>query len=442
VGRDAVVRMLLGTTLGLHIVLAVAGLALPLFFLVAEYLGIRRSDRDYLDLARRGSRAFAVVFAVGTVTGTLVAGELAILWAPFMTVASQVIILPFFIEGFAFILESAFIGMYLYGWNHFRGRWTHLLTGVPVVVASAASGLLIVVVNAWMNAPAGFRLEGGRVEDVHPWAAFFNPAVWTEDAHVLFTAYAMVGMVLLALACRDLLSDPARAPARKAAALSAWISMASLVGSIITGDLSGKWLAAHQPEKLAALEGLFRTQAYAPEVVGGIVSLAHRTVYGALDLPGVLSWLAYGSASHPVKGLLAFPPSTWPPSALVHLLFDAMVGLGSAMLLLTVAYLAASRNFRRPPRWLLWAGILGGPAAVVTLECGWLVAEFGRQPWVIYNLMRVDAGITRAPGVVPVGWAILALLVAVFAAAPFAVARVVKERSTGPERSAAAGEAP
>lgn len=423
--RDQVVRMLLGTTLGLHIILAVVGLALPLYILLAEYRGLRDGDRDYLVLARRASRVFTVLFAVGAVTGTLVAAELAILWAPFMTVASQVIILPFFIEGFAFLLEAAFIGIYLYGWDRFANPWRHFWAGVPIVVASAASGLLITVVNAWMNAPAGFALRHGRVVNVEPWRAFFNPGVVPQLAHVLFMSYFMVGMILLALAARDLLHDPHSVAARKAAALASWPAAGSLVLTILTGDLAGKWLARFQPEKLAAMEGLFRTQAYAPEAIGGLVSMTSQRIYGAIDIPGLLSWLSYGSFSHPVTGLLRFPPSTWPPSPLVHLFFDTMVGLGSLSLVLLVVWLYVQARRASFPRPLLQAALLAGPAAIVTMECGWLTDEFGRQPWVIYEIMQVDAGITRAPGALIIGWTILALLAFLFVAAPYAALRAV-----------------
>lgn len=425
--RDQVVRMLLGTTLGLHIILAVAGLALPFFFLMAEYLGLKRHDEDYMILARQGSKAFTVLFAIGAVTGTLVAAELAILWAPFMAVASQVIILPFFIEGFAFLLEGAFIGMYLYGWNRFKSPWAHWWTAVPIAIASAASGLLITVVNAWMNAPTGFRIVDGRVADVHPWQAFFNPAFLPEDSHVLFMSYSMVGMLLLALAARDLLRHPERQAARKAAILSAWTAGISLVLTIFTGDLSGKWLAVHQPEKLAAMEGLFRTQAYAPEALGGIVSTAHQTIYGAIDIPGLLSYLSFGSLSHPVKGLLQFPPSTWPPTTLVHIFFDTMVALGTLMLLLAAVVVYLHARHRPWPPFLLKSAVWGGLAAIVAMECGWLTDEFGRQPWIVYEIMHVDAGITRASGVVPIGWAILGLLFLLFVAAPYAVWRVIRQ---------------
>jgi cytochrome bd ubiquinol oxidase subunit I len=423
--------MLLGTTLGLHIILAVTGLALPLYVLLAEYRGIRHADAEAMALARRAARVFTVVFAVGAVTGTLVAAELAILWAPFMAFASQVIILPFFIEGFAFVLEGAMIGIYLYGWDRLSPG-LHFATGVAIAVASAASGLLITIVNAWMNAPGGFALSAGRVVDVRPWAAMFNAGIWPQLGHVLTMSYFMVGMLLLALAARDLLRRPDSTAARKAARIAAAPAAVSLVLTILTGDLSGKWLAVHQPEKLAAIEGLFRTQAYAPEAVGGLVSVAAERIYGAIDIPGLLSWLAYGSASHPVKGLLSFPPSTWPPTALVHVFFDTMVGLGSLSLLLLAVWLWLERRSQALPPWLLRAAVVAGPAAVVTMECGWLVDEFGRQPWVVYNIMRVDAGITHAPGAVAIGWTILALLVVLFAAAPYAAWRAVRTTATGP----------
>lgn len=422
--------MLLGTTLGLHIILAVIGLALPLYILLAEYRGLKYHDEDYLGLARRASRIFTVLFAIGAVTGTLVAVELAILWSPFMAIAGQIIIVPFFIEGFAFVLEAAFIGIYLYGWDRFKNPWRHFWAGVPIAVASAASGLLITIVNAWMNAPAGFRLVDGKVADAQPWRAFFNPGMPNELAHVLVMSYFMVGMILLALAARDLLRDPSNQAARKAAQLASWPAAISLVLTIFTGDLAGKWLAVHQPEKLAAMEGLFVTRAYAPESIGGFVSMTSHRIYGALRIPGLLSWLSFGQLSHPVTGLLKFPPSTWPPSPLVHLLFDTMVGLGSLSLVLLVLWLYYQARHWTFPRPLLQAAWIAGPAAIVTMECGWTTDEFGRQPWIIYEVMRVNAGITQAPGAVIIGWTILALLVCLFVAAPYAALRAVRTDAT------------
>lgn len=423
---DQTARMLIGMTLGFHIILAVLGMGLPLFLAWAEYLGITRHDHDYLELARRASKAFLVIFGVGAVTGTLVAAELAVIWAPFMAFAGQVVILPFFIEGFAFVTEGMFIGMYLYGWDRFKNPWTHWWLSVPIAVASAASGLLITVVNAWMNSPAGFQLISGQIRHVNPWTAFFNPSVWVEDGHVLFMAYTTTAFVLLAVAAWSLLKNPEHPYYRKAAHLAAAIGTVVIAATIFTGDLSGKWLAQYQPEKLAAAEALFRTQAHAPLAFFGYPNVAARQLLGAIKIPDLLNLLAFSNVTHPVRGLNSFAPSSWPPVLIVHLAFDTMITLGSIMLLVGALSWWFMRRFHALPRWLNWAAVAGGPAIVLTMEAGWLTDEFGRQPWVVYGIMRVDQGITQSPSVEVVGWALVVLIVLLALSVPFILWRMFK----------------
>jgi cytochrome d ubiquinol oxidase subunit I len=353
----AYARLLTGATLAFHIVFATLGVGLPLFIAVAEAAGLARRDADLRLLARRWVRGFAILVVTGAASGTLIGLDLYIFWPRFMLVAGQVIILPFALEGMAFFVEAAFLAIYLYGSGGMR-PWARWALWLPVVGGAGASALLVTTVNTFMNQPVGFRLAGLTVSDVRPWAAMFNPGTPVNCLHVLVTAYLATGLGLA---------------------------------------------AATQPAKFAAMEGLLVGRAAAPEVLFGWPSAAAGRIVGGITLPlrGLESWLAYGRASAFVRGLDAVPRADWPP-LIVHDLFDLMVAVGFAALALVLVYGVGwwrRRAAYRPGRWLLAATVVMGALGLAAIECGWLVDEEGRQPWLLVGLMRLDQGVTTAPGV-------------------------------------------
>jgi len=272
-----------------------------------------------------------------------------------------------------------------------------------VAIGAGLSAALITDANAFMNTPRGFRWVNGQAVDVHPWQAVFNPALPTEDLHVLVSAYMTVAFITAATAAFGLLRKVKAARERehhhKAIMLS--LALGGLFGVLtaIMGDASGKFLAEYQPEKLAVAEGLFETTKYAPLVVGGWPIAASGQVIAGIPLPGLLSWLATGSLSGVVQGLHDFPRDTWPP-LYIHTLFDMMVGIGSLLILVAFAAwgMKTYRKDRYPfPRWLLWVFVWSGPFAMVAIECGWIFAEVGRQPWTIYKILRTSDAVTPAP---------------------------------------------
>ena len=192
-------RLLFALTLAVLSLFLIMGIGLAFFISLAEFLGIRRKNEDYLRMARSWSRGFVVLFAIGAGTGVSVAVELYLLWPTFMAAASQVIILPFFFEVFAFFVETFFLGIYMYTWDRFKNPWAHWLASVPVAVAAAFSGFLITTVNAFMNSPAGFDIVGGQIVNIDPVAAMFNPAVPIETSHTLVACYAGTAFLLAAL---------------------------------------------------------------------------------------------------------------------------------------------------------------------------------------------------------------------------------------------------
>jgi cytochrome d ubiquinol oxidase subunit I len=422
-------RVLMGTSLAVHIIFAVTGIALPLLVSAAELLGIVRHDEHYTLMARRWTRTLLVLFAVGAVTGTVVAFQLSLLWPAFMTIAGKVIALPFAIEGIAFLVEAIFLGIYVYGWDRIERPFLHWLTSLPIVVSSAASGALITTVNAFMNSPAGFELRQGQPVRVDPLAAMLNPTASTELWHVLVTAYLAAGIALAGLAAYQLRrrQRPA-AYHERALRLGMGVAAVGSVLAIISGDASAKDVAQYQPAKLAAMEAHFVTQRQAALVIGGIVDPSQQTVHGAIQLPGMLSWLAFGRTDATVQGLDAFARSEWPP-LIIHYAFDAMVGIGIWLGVLTLGFWLVHR-LRRPllrHRLALLAITVSMPLGYVAIELGWMVTELGRQPWILYHIMTVSQAFTTSPNVAQLFWLFLAIYALLSAATIYVLRRYFRE---------------
>lgn len=402
-------RVQMALTLGVHIVLACLGVGMPVLLLFAEWRFLRTGDAGWLTLARRWSRAFAVLFAVGAVSGTVLSFELGLLWPQFVGTFGAVMGLPFTLEGFAFFLEAIFAGIYLYGWERLPQR-LHWLTGFPIAVSGFASAWFVVTANAWMNSPQGFTLQDGVVVDAEPLAAMFNPATGAQTAHMLLAAYMVTGFLVAAFYAWEWLRGRDGLYQRRAMALGLALGGLCAPAQIVVGDWAARMVAATQPVKFAALEGQFRTQARAPLRIGGWPDERARQTRWAIEIPGALSWLAYGDSDAVVRGLDEFPRQDTPPVAIVHLAFQMMVGIGFALLLLSSLAGCSLLWRRRLPtaRAFLWFVVMGGPLSVAALEAGWIVTEVGRQPWIVQGVMRTADAVTDAPGT---PW----LLVATFA---------------------------
>jgi cytochrome d ubiquinol oxidase subunit I len=389
----------MGTSLGFHIVFAVLGVGLPLLMTTAEGIGLWRHDATWIALARRWSSAFGILFAIGAVSGTVLSFELGLLWPGFMAFSGSIIGLPFSAEGFAFFLEAIFLGLYLYGWDRLRPV-RHWLAGLPVALSGAASAVFVVMANAWMNTPSGFTLANGRLASVDPVSAAFNASTPTETIHMLVSAYVVTGFVVAAVYAMGMLRGRLDLHHRHGLLLGMAMAAIAIVLAGITGDTSARFVYGAQPAKFAAMEGLYATTRGAPIHLGGIPSESEHRVLYAIEIPYGLSILAALDPNALVRGLDSFPPDQRPNPIIVHLSFDTMVGLGTGLGLLALVFWAMFLRSRRMPRnrLLLWCLVAGGPAAVVTMEAGWFVTEFGRQPWVVYGIIRTVAAATPAPG--------------------------------------------
>jgi cytochrome d ubiquinol oxidase subunit I len=416
-------RATMGTSLAFHIVFAVLGVGMPLLMFVAEGLALWRRDETWRLLARRWARAFAILFAVGAVSGTVLSFELGLLWPRFMVLSGAMIGLPFSAEGFAFFIEAIFLGLYLYGWDRLSPV-AHWLSAIPIAASGAASSLFVVMTNSWMNTPAGFRLDArGGVAEVDPLAAALNPSTWTEDPHMLFSAYVVTGFLMAAVYAAGLLRGRDDVTHRRGLVMGMAMGAVAIVLAGITGDSSARFLYQEQPMKFAAMEGLYRTQRGAPIHIGGIpLDSQQRVVYG-IEVPRALSLLAAFDPNAEVRGLDEFPAANRPNPVLVHLSFDTMVGLGTLLGLLAAAFWLVLARWRSLPRWrpLLLGLVAAGPASIVTMEAGWFVTEFGRQPWIVYGILRTSQAATTAPTLGPS----FALFLAIYAGLAVTTARLL-----------------
>lgn len=404
-------RAQMGLSLAFHIIFAAFGVALPLLMVISDVLHHRTGDLDYLALSRRLAKGTAILFAVGAVSGTVLSFELGLLWPKFMGTFGEVIGLPFALEGFAFFTEAIFLGIYLYG----RGRVSrrmHLFSGVAVAVSGAASAAFVVMVNAFMNLPAGFRMEGETIV-ADPVAAMFSPS-WPHQAiHTLLSCYQATAFAMAAIHAAMLLRDRRQGFHRKALGISLAVACVAAVLQPLSGDLSARHVADQQPVKLAALEALFQTEQGAPLHIAGFPDVERQLVPYAIKIPNGLSLLAFHDPDAVVRGLSEFPRDEWPPVLQVHLAFQVMVACGLIMAALAlVAAVAAWRRRGLPDsRWFLRAVVAVGPLGILAMEAGWLVTEWGRQPWIVRGAMRTAEAVTPFPHLAFPFWLFTAIYV-------------------------------
>jgi cytochrome d ubiquinol oxidase subunit I len=397
-------RSQMAMSLGFHIVFAVVGIGLPALMVIAEWRWIRTGDGVYLELAKRWSKGAAILFAVGAVSGTVLSFELGLLWPGFMRFAGSIIGMPFSLEGFAFFTEAIFLGIYLYGWNRVS-RGAHLFAGIVVAVSGVLSGIFVVIANAWMNTPAGFTMVGGNAVDVRPFMAMANAAAFPETLHMTLAAYAGTGLTVAGIHAVAILRGNASAFHRRALAIALALGAPAAILQPLSGDVSARSAAVHQPAKLAALEAHFETRRGAPLHIGGWPDVDERVTRWAIRIPHGLSLLAFHDPNAEVKGLDTVPRDQWPPVAIVHVAFQIMVALGTIMAFVSVWALWRWWRGRAidavvDDRRLLRAIALVTPMGFLALEAGWTVTEVGRQPWIVHGVLRTADAVTPMPGLV------------------------------------------
>jgi cytochrome bd ubiquinol oxidase subunit I len=398
-------RAQMAFTLASHIILVPLGVSWAFMTLIANYRALRHDDREALLLAQRWSKYMAVTFAVGAVTGTVLSFELGLLWPRFMGKWGEVFGVPFGFEGLFFFTEAIFISIYLFGWQRLR-PWVHFWTGVPICLAGIFGSMAVVAANAWMNAPSGFTLDSdGNVVDVDPIEVIFNDAMPLQAAHMLVAAYLVGGFLVASVYATGMLRGRRDRYHRIGFIIAFTVAAVATPVQMGVGDGLARWVYDNQPVKFAAIELVPKTSSDVPETLLGHLN-KDGEVTGGIPIPGLASWLSDPStgASTVVKGLDSVPRDERPTISqtnIVHLAWDVMVGIGTLLLLLSVWYAASWVFRRRMPtnRWFLGLAASSGVLAVIAMEAGWVVTEVGRQPWIVYNHMKVEEAATTNTGV-------------------------------------------
>ena len=420
-------RSQMAFTLGFHIILASLGVGFPALMLIANYLGLRRNDPDALRLAQRWSKVAAVTFAVGAVTGTVLSFEFGLLWPAFTGRFGEVFGVLFAVEGIFFFLEAIFLAIYIFGWKHLS-PWTHFWTGVPVVIAGLGGAFSVVAVNSWMNQPQGFSPTTGDVTSVDPWKVIFNPAVPYEVPHMILAAYLVTGFLVASVYAVGMLRGRRDRLHRLGLLIPLTVACILTPVQFMVGDTAARAIAKDQPVKFAAMECVQKTSTDVTEYIFG--RCTSDGVKGGIGIPGFDSFLVGWSTSTQVIGLDSVPPDDRPPdNTMLHWAFDTMVGICTLLIGLGL-WLGIGwwrkRDFPQT-KWFLRAVAVSGVATVIAMECGWIVTEVGRQPWIVYNVMRTEDAVTNADGI-GITFAAVILLYAALGAALIVTLRAMSRR--------------
>ena len=391
-------RLQMAFTLGFHIIFACIGMVMPFFMVISHKKWLNTRNPVYLKLTKAWQKGVAIFFVTGAVSGTALSFELGMLWPEFMKHAGPVIGMPFSLEGAAFFVEAIALGFYLYGWNKLPEKF-HWFTGIIIGISGVASGILVVSANAWMNSPAGFEVINGEFVNIDPVAAFLNDAWFTQALHMTLAAFAATGFAVAGIHAVQILRNRQPELHKKAFKIAIFFGAIAALLQPLSGDLSAKDVAERQPVKLAAMEAHYETEKGAPLFIGGIVDAENKEVSHKIEIPKALSFLAFGNFDAEVKGLNEFPEDELPPVPVVHYAFQVMVGIGTLLMLAAVIFFISlkkkswwnKRNF-----WWLFAILT--PLGFVAVEAGWVVTEVGRQPWIVYNVMRTSEAVTPMPG--------------------------------------------
>ncbi|HMF71647.1 MAG TPA: cytochrome ubiquinol oxidase subunit I [Flavitalea sp.] len=392
-------RLQMAVSLGFHIVFACIGMTMPILMAFSEWKWLRTGKQQYLDVAKAWSKGVAIFFAVGAVSGTVLSFELGLLFPQFMKHAGPIIGMPFSWEGTAFFVEAIALGVFLYGWNRLN-RWVHWVSGVIVGISGVMSGIFVVSANAWMNSPAGFTWENGKPVNIDPVKAMFNDAWLSQALHMTLAAFVATSFAVAGVHAYLLIKNRKNPFHRSAVRMALTFGAVAALLQPISGDFSAKDIAKRQPAKLAALEALYKTSKPADLVIGGIPNDKEERVDYAIHVPGFLSFLAHGDFDAEVTGLDKFPKTERPPVLITHIAFQIMVASGFLLAFTGLLFFVFSVWAKRvlSKRWWLTFLAFLTPFGFIAVEAGWTVTEVGRQPWIIYGVMKTKDAVSAMPG--------------------------------------------
>ncbi len=393
-------RAQMALSLGFHIIFSCVGMIMPFMMAISHYKFLKTGNSIYKGITKAWSKGVAILFATGAVSGTMLSFELGLLWPKFMEHAGPIFGMPFSLEGTAFFIEAIALGFFLYGWDKLN-KWFHWICGVIVGISGLSSGILVVAANAWMNSPAGFDYINGQYLNIDPIKAMFNEAWFPQAFHMTVAAFGATGFAVAGVHALMILKKKNVVFHRKAFKIAAAFAIIGAFLAPISGDVAAKSVAKRQPIKLAAMEAHFETEKGAAFIVGGIPDEEKMEVKYALKIPKVLSFLVSNDFNSEVKGLKDFPRDQWPPVAVVHYAFQIMIAFGMLMMGIGVIYLVGIfyKKKWQEQKWFYKMFVYAIPIGYIALEAGWTVTEVGRQPWIIYGVMKTIDAVTPMPGI-------------------------------------------
>ena len=392
-------RIHFGFTITFHYLFPQLTMGLALLIVVLKTIALRRNDERYNQAARFWMRIFAINFLLGVVTGIPMEFQFGTNWSQFARTTGGVIGQPLAMEGvFSFFLESAFLGLFLFGEKRISPRM-HWLSAFLVFVGSWISGFFIIVTNAWMQHPVAYRvLPNGVYEVTSFWRLLTNPWALIQYAHNMSGAVITGSFVMCAVGAFYVLENRFSESGKMFLRVGVIAGVISCITQIFpTGDIHGRYMAKHQPASVAAMEGLFHTQRGAGIVLIGQPDVERQKIDNPLVVNDVLSFLIYGTTKAEVMGLDQVPRDQWPePLPLLYYAYHIMAGLGTYfVLLMVVAAFLLWRGKLFDTRWVLWPLMLSFPLPYIANTAGWMTAEIGRQPWIVYGLIRTSDGYSK-----------------------------------------------
>lgn len=398
-------RIQFGVSAGFHFLFPPLSIGLGVILVLLEAQWLRTGEKVYHSAARFWTKVFALIFAMGVVTGIVMEFEFGTNWAAYSRYVGDVFGSPLAIEAIsAFFLESTFLGVLLFGWNRI-GKKTHFFATCMVCLGSHLSAVWIIVANSWMQTPAGYHIltHNGveRAEIVSFWRMVFNPSTVERLSHVLLASWVTGASLVMAVAAYYLLRNRHEAFARVSMKFGLALFAFACIAQLVSGDASARTVTVHQPVKLAAFEGLYETQRGAPLRLFGWVDEEAEKTYGP-EIPGLLSFVAHRDFSAEVTGLNAYPRELHPPVQVVFQTFHLMVGLGMIFIGMSIVGLIlwSTGALFRAEGWFvrlyLWAVVLCALGPQIANQAGWVTAEVGRQPWIVQGLLLTKDGLSEA----------------------------------------------
>jgi len=394
-------RAVFGMSLSFHIMFAALGVVMPFFLLLSQGLYLRRKDPIYLALNKKWTTAFAITYAIGAVSGTVLTFGLGLFWPRFMDFAGPMIGVPLSIEVMFFLLEAIFLGIYLFG-RDMLSPWLHWASAIPLFIGGFASMIVVILANSWMNTPVGFEVnEAGEVIDVDVLAAMFSPSWYAETSHMSVAAFEAVGFAFAAVYAFGMLRGRRDEYHKKGLFLGMMVVTLAAPLMIFSGDHTARQLAQNEPAKLAAIEPLFETQEGAPLSIGGYPDVEAGEMRYDIEIPSLLSVLSLDDPNATIQGLNEFPEDERADPRAVWWAYDAMTGIGFFLATLIPVFWIFYWRSRGVPTYrpLLAVLTLSGFLGFLAILLGWITTEEGRQPWIAQGVMRIEEGFSLAPGI-------------------------------------------